>query len=48
VRRISVGSWLPQTLWAHNEQLVRGFLSDNETAPLMATATPYSAINALF
>lgn len=48
VRRLSVGSWLPQTLWAHNEQLVRGFLSDDETAPLMATAMPYSAINTLF
>ncbi|WP_455811283.1 isocitrate lyase/PEP mutase family protein [Pseudomonas graminis] len=48
VRRLSVGSWLPQTLWAHNEQLVRGFLSEDVTAPLMATAAPYSAINALF
>lgn len=48
VRRISAGSWLPQTLWASNEQLVRGFLSQDETAPLMATATPYADINALF
>lgn len=48
VRRISVGSWLPQTLWAHNEQLVRGFLTDDLVAPLLATATPYSEINTLF
>lgn len=48
VRRVSVGSWLPQTLWAHNERLVRGFLSADMTAPLMDGATPYSAINALF
>ena len=48
VRRISAGSWLPQTLWARNKQLVRGFLSQDETAPLMATATPYADINALF
>lgn len=45
---IRVGSWLPQTLWAHNERLVRGFLSADMTAPLMDGATPYSAINALF
>lgn len=48
VRRISVGSWLPQTLWASNEQLVRGFLSQDETAPLMAAAAPYAEINTLF
>lgn len=45
VRRISVGSWLPQTLWATNAQLVQGFLSQDLTAPLMATAAPYSEIN---
>jgi len=48
VRRISVGSWLPQTLWAHNAQLVRGFLSDGTQAPLMENATPYSDVNAMF
>ena len=48
VRRVSVGSWLPQTLWAHTEQLVRGFLRDNALAPMMADATPYSEVNAVF
>jgi 2-methylisocitrate lyase-like PEP mutase family enzyme len=48
VRRLSVGSWLPQTLWAHNAKLVSGFLQDDAMAPLMENAAPYSEINAMF
>jgi len=48
VRRVSVGSWLPQTLWTHTEQLVRGFLRENVHARMMADATPYAAVNATF
>lgn len=48
VRRVSVGSWLPQTLWTHNAQMVSGFLDQGDTAPLMAAATPYATVNAAF
>jgi 2-methylisocitrate lyase-like PEP mutase family enzyme len=48
VRRVSVGSWLPQTAWMHTAQLVRGFLRDGTIAPLMADATPYSEVNGVF
>ena len=48
VRRLSAGSWLPQTLWAHNAQLVSGFLDQDETTPMLQKAAPYSEINAIF
>ncbi|GGC75671.1 isocitrate lyase/PEP mutase family protein [Undibacterium terreum] len=48
VRRVSVGSWFPQTLWAHTAQLVRGFLRDGALTPMIADATPYSEVNKTF
>lgn len=48
VRRLSAGSWLPQTLWAHNAQLVSGFLQHDEMTPMLEKAAPYSEINAMF
>jgi 2-methylisocitrate lyase-like PEP mutase family enzyme len=48
VRRISAGSWIPQSLWAHTSALVAGFLADGRTAPLLEGATPYSEVNAVF
>jgi 2-methylisocitrate lyase-like PEP mutase family enzyme len=48
VRRVSVGSWLPQTLWRHNARLVSGFLRDGATAALMDHAAPYAEVNAAF
>lgn len=48
VRRLSAGSWLPQTLWAHNARLVSGFLQDDAMTPMMENAAPYSEINVLF
>lgn len=48
VRRISAGSWIPQTLWAQHAQLINGFLADNATIPMMENATAYSEINRMF
>lgn len=48
VRRLSAGSWLPQTLWAVNAQLVSGFLQHDDMASMLDNAAPYSEINALF
>ncbi|PWF48594.1 isocitrate lyase/PEP mutase family protein [Massilia glaciei] len=48
VRRVSAGSWIPQTLWAHTTALVTGFLADGRSEPLFAAAAPYAAINAAF
>jgi hypothetical protein len=39
---------LPQTLWAHNAQLVSGFLQHDEMTPMLEKAAPYSEINAMF
>jgi 2-methylisocitrate lyase-like PEP mutase family enzyme len=48
VRRLSAGSWLPQTLWAQNAQLVSGFLQHDEMTPMLEKSAPYSEINAMF
>jgi 2-methylisocitrate lyase-like PEP mutase family enzyme len=48
VRRVSVGSWLPQTLWRHNARMVSGFLHDGAMAALMDSAAPYAEVNAAF
>lgn len=48
VRRLSAGSWLPQTLWAHHAQLVSGFLQHDKMMPMLEKAAPYSEINAMF
>lgn len=48
VRRLSAGSWLPQTLWAQNARLVSGFLQDDAMTPMMENAAPYSEINMIF
>ncbi|RJT35143.1 isocitrate lyase/PEP mutase family protein [Rahnella woolbedingensis] len=48
VRRLSAGSWLPQSLWAQNARLVSGFLQEDNAQAMIADAAPYSAINALF
>ncbi|AVF35793.1 isocitrate lyase/PEP mutase family protein [Rahnella sikkimica] len=48
VRRLSAGSWLPQTLWAQNARLVRGFLQEDAMTPMMENAAPYSEINMIF
>ena len=48
VRRLSAGSWLPQTLWAHNAQLVSGFLQQDDMTSMLEKAAPYSEINTMF
>lgn len=48
VRRVSVGSWLPQTLWQHNARMVSGFLQDGAMSALMDSAAPYAEVNAAF
>lgn len=48
VRRLSAGSWLPQTLWAQNARLVSGFLQEDAMTPMMENAAPYSEINMIF
>lgn len=48
VRRVSAGSWLPQTLWAHTQALVQGFLADGRSEPLIGGAAPYGEVNAAF
>jgi len=46
VRRLSAGSWLPQTLWTHTAALARGFLEDGRSEPLLAHAAAYGDVNA--
>jgi len=48
VRRVSAGSWLPQTMWAQTQALARGFLTDGRSEPLLAGAAPYGDVNAAF
>lgn len=48
VRRLSAGSWLPQTLWAVNARLVSGFLDNDAMTPMFENAAPYSEINGMF
>jgi len=48
VRRVSAGSWLPQTMWAHTAALVQGFLADGRSEPLVDHAAPYGEVNAAF
>lgn len=48
VRRLSAGSWLPQTALGICEPLVRAFLETGAHAPLCASAAPYAHLNALF
>jgi 2-methylisocitrate lyase-like PEP mutase family enzyme len=48
VRRVSVGSWIPQSLWAHTSTLVTDFLTDGRSEPLFEGAAPYSQVDALF
>lgn len=48
VRRVSVGSWISQTLWEHASALAANFLADGRSEPLFEQATPYSEVNACF
>ncbi|UGQ45737.1 isocitrate lyase/PEP mutase family protein [Massilia endophytica] len=48
VRRISAGSWLPQTMWAHTSVMARAFLADGRSEPLLAHAASYAEVNASF
>ncbi|MFK0275091.1 isocitrate lyase/phosphoenolpyruvate mutase family protein [Ensifer sp. NPDC090286] len=48
VSRISVGSWIPQTLWLQTSTLVTNFLADGRSEALFEHATPYPEINAHF
>lgn len=48
VRRLSAGSWIPQTLWAQTAMLAAGFLADGVSQPLVANAAPYAEVNAAF
>lgn len=48
VRRVSVGSWISQTLWEHASALAANFLADGRSEPLFEFATPYSEVNACF
>jgi 2-methylisocitrate lyase-like PEP mutase family enzyme len=48
VRRVSVGSWIPQSLWTHTARLAAGFLADGSSEPLFGDAAPYSHINGRF
>lgn len=47
VRRVSAGSWLPQTLWAQTATLVQDFLEHGMSAPLVEQAAAYGNINVL-
>jgi 2-methylisocitrate lyase-like PEP mutase family enzyme len=46
VRRLSAGSWLPQTMWAHTAALARDFLAAGRSEALIAQAAPYGEVNA--
>ncbi|CAI0770654.1 Methylisocitrate lyase [Serratia grimesii] len=48
VRRVSVGSWIPQTLWASTIKLAAGFLADGNSEPLFTDAASYADINGHF
>ena len=48
VRRVSVGSWIPQQLWAHTAALTKGFLADGCSPPLIDGAAPYGEVNGFF
>lgn len=48
VRRVSVGSWIPQTLWANTAKLAAEFLADGNSEPLFTEAAPYACINGGF
>ncbi|MGF6253278.1 isocitrate lyase/PEP mutase family protein [Ensifer sp. LBL] len=48
VSRISVGSWIPQTLWLQTSTLVTNFLADGRSEALFEHAAPYPEINAYF
>lgn len=48
VRRVSMGSLVPQTLWSHASALVSGFLADGRAEPLVRGAVMYNEINDLF
>jgi len=48
VRRVSVGSWIPQSLWAHTSALVTNFLADGRSEPLFDGAAPYTEVNSHF
>lgn len=46
VRRVSTGSWIPQTLWTHTAALARGYLEQGVAAPLVEAAESYGVVNA--
>jgi 2-methylisocitrate lyase-like PEP mutase family enzyme len=48
VRRLSAGSALASSAWAHTSALARTFLADGRSAPLYDGGTPGTTINALF
>lgn len=48
VRRVSVGSWLPQQAWARTASLAAGFLADGGSPPLIDGAAPYGEVNGFF
>lgn len=48
VRRVSVGSWIPQVLWAQTSALVADFLDTGLSEPLCEPAAPYSEVNSYF
>ncbi|MGQ6011820.1 isocitrate lyase/PEP mutase family protein [Serratia sp. IR-2025] len=48
VRRVSVGSWIPQTLWAHTAKLAADFLREGSADPLFNQAAAYGHINGHF
>ncbi|GGX94169.1 isocitrate lyase/phosphoenolpyruvate mutase family protein [Massilia dura] len=47
VRRVSTGSWLPQTLWKRTAGLAADFLAQGRSNVLVDDAEAYGAINAL-
>ncbi len=48
VRRLSAGSWIPQTLWTYTSNLVSEFLAGGHVVPLIEHAAPYAQVNAHF
>lgn len=48
VSRISVGSWIPQTLWLQTSTFVTNVLADGRSEALFEHAAPYPEINAYF
>ncbi|QBE66964.1 isocitrate lyase/PEP mutase family protein [Pseudoduganella lutea] len=47
VRRVSTGSWLPQTLWAHASRVAGDFLAHGRSGAMVDEAQPYGDINGL-